>query len=55
MEKMDRYAHWVTQRMSSIVSYERFKTIRNCLNISGAEALKLKGRDPIWKIRDFLN
>ncbi|CAK81814.1 unnamed protein product (macronuclear) [Paramecium tetraurelia] len=54
-EKMDRYAHWVTQRMSSIVSYEKFKTIRNCLNISGAEALKLKGRDPIWKIRDFLN
>jgi hypothetical protein len=41
--------------MSSIVGYEKFKTIRACLNISGAEALKYKGRDPIWKIREFLN
>ena len=41
--------------MSSVISFERYKTIRACLNISGAEALKMKGRDPIWKIRSFLN
>ena len=41
--------------MSSIIGYEKFKTIKGCLNIAGADALKNKPRDPIWKIRSFLN
>lgn len=41
--------------MSTIVTYERYKTVRNCLNIAGEEAKLMKDKDPIWKIRDFLN